>query len=78
MTGVSLARSIDGGRTFVNHKIPIEPFDCCARSSFLGDYNGVDAVNGRVVAVFPVLTGAGQQRIMAATMRFQPGTQTLQ
>ncbi len=78
MTGVTLARSIDGGRTFMNHKVPIEPFDCCARSSFLGDYNGVDAVNGRVVAVFPVLTAAGQQRIMAATMRFQSGTQTLQ
>lgn len=78
MTGITLARSIDGGRTFVNHKVPVEPFDCCARSSFLGDYNGIDAVNGRVVAVFPVLTATGQQRIMAATMRFQPGTQTLQ
>ncbi len=78
MTGVTLARSIDGGRTFVNHALPVEPFDCCARSSFFGDYNGVDAVNGRVVAVFPVLTPSGQQRIMAATMRFLPGTQTLQ
>ncbi len=77
MTGVTVARSIDGGRTFVNHKVPVEPFDCCTRSPFLGDYNGIDAVNGRVVAVFPVLPPAGEQRIMAATMRFQPGTQTL-
>jgi hypothetical protein len=55
----------------------VEPFDCCARSSFLGDYNGIDAYSGRVVAVFPVLPAAGDQRIMAATMRFLPGTQTL-
>ena len=31
---------------------------------------------GGVVAVFPVLTG-GQQRIMAAVMRFRTGTQSL-
>ncbi len=76
MTGVTLARSVDGGRTFVNHRVPVEPFDCCAASSFVGDYNGLDAYNGRVVAVFPVITGA-QQRIMAATMRFRLGTQLL-
>jgi hypothetical protein len=76
MTGVTLARSVDGGRTFVNHRVPVEPFDCCAASSFVGDYNGLDAYNGRVVAVFPVITGA-QQRIMAATMRFRLGTQSL-
>jgi hypothetical protein len=77
MTGLTMARSIDGGRTFVNHRLPVEPFDCCARSNFLGDYNGIDAYGGRVVAVFPVLPTTGEQRIMAATMRFQPGTQTL-
>jgi hypothetical protein len=77
MTGVTLARSVDGGRTFVNHRLPVEPFDCCARSTFLGDYNGIDAYGGRVVAVFPVVPAMGEQRIMAATMRFQPGTQTL-
>jgi hypothetical protein len=78
MTGVTLARSIDGGRTFVNHRLPVDPFDCCGRSTFLGDYNGIDAYGGRIVAVFPVLPATGDQRIMAATMRFQPGTQTLQ
>jgi len=76
MTGVTLARSVDGGKTFVNHRVPVEPFDCCAASSFVGDYNGLDAYNGRLVAVFPVMFGA-QQRIMAATMRFRPGTQML-
>jgi hypothetical protein len=77
MTGVVLARSIDGGRTFVNHPVPTDPFDCCAASNFVGDYNGVDAYGGRVVAVFPVIA-SGQQRIMAAVARFTPGTQTLQ
>jgi hypothetical protein len=76
MTGVTLARSVDGGRTFANHTVPVEPFDCCAASSFVGDYNGLDAFGGRVVAVFPTLHGA-VQRIMAAVMRFRPGTQTL-
>jgi hypothetical protein len=76
MTGLTLARSVDGGRTFVNHRLPVEPFDCCAVSTFVGDYNGIDAYGGRVVAVFPVLTGS-EQRIMAAVMRFRSGTQTL-
>lgn len=78
MTGVTLARSIDGGRTFVSHAVPVEPFDCCEKSAFFGDYNGIDAVGGRVVAAFPVLTGAGEQRVMAAVARFRPGTQDLQ
>jgi hypothetical protein len=76
MTGLTFARSVDGGRTFVNHRLPVEPFDCCAVSTFVGDYNGIDAYGGRVVAVFPVLTGS-EQRIMAAVMRFRSGTQTL-
>ena len=76
ITGLTLARSVDGGKTFVNHPVPVEPFDCCAASSFVGDYNGLDANGGRVVAVFPILTG-GQQRIMAAVMRFRTGTQSL-
>jgi hypothetical protein len=76
MTGVTVARSVDGGKTFVNHQVPVEPFDCCAVSSFVGDYNGVDAFGGRVVAVFPTVAGA-EQRITAAVMRFRPGSQTL-
>jgi hypothetical protein len=78
MTGVTIARSIDGGRTFVNHRVPQPAFDCCQRSTFFGDYNGIDASDGRVVAAFPVLTPAGDQRVLAAVMRFRPGTQELQ
>ena len=46
-TGLTLARSTDGGRTFVNHKIKQEPFECQPKT-FFGDYIGVDAFGGRV------------------------------
>jgi hypothetical protein len=77
ITGVTLARSVDGGKTFVNHKLPVTPFDCCDRSTFFGDYNGIDAYGGRVVAVFPILTADGTQRVQAAVARFDTGTQDL-
>lgn len=78
MTSLTLARSIDGGKTFVNHRLPVPAFDCCAKSTFFGDYNGIDAYGGRVVAVFPVLAADGQQRVMAAVVRFRSGTQDIQ
>jgi hypothetical protein len=78
MTGVTLARSVDGGKTFVNHAVPMTPFECCDRSAFFGDYNGIDAYGGRVVVVFPVLTADGTQKVQAAVARFGTGTQDLQ
>jgi hypothetical protein len=75
MTGVTLARSVDGGKTFVNYQLPVTPFDCCDRSAFFGDYNGIDAYGGRVVAVFPILTADGTQKVQAAVARFGTGTQ---
>jgi hypothetical protein len=77
-TGVTLARSVDGGRTFKTYPVPITPFECCTASAFFGDYNGIDAHGGRVVAVFPVLTATGEQRVQGAVARFRPGTQELQ
>jgi hypothetical protein len=85
MTSVTLARSIDGGRTFANLPLtspggtgPVAPFDCCEKSAFFGDYNGIDAYGGRVVAVFPILTATGQQKVQAAVARFRTGTVDLQ
>ena len=78
ITGVTLARSIDGGKTFVNHTVPVTPFDCCDKSGFFGDYNAIDAHDGRVVAAFPVLTATGAQKVQAAVAKFRPGTQDLQ
>jgi hypothetical protein len=76
-TTLTLARSVDGGKTFVNHSVPVPPFDCCDRSTFFGDYNGIDAYGGRVVAVFPVLMADGTQKVQAAVARFQLGKQDL-
>jgi hypothetical protein len=73
---VTLARSVDGGRTFKNLALDVPAFDCCG-SGFFGDYNGLDAYGGRVVAVFPVLTAQGQQ-VWAASARFKSGTNDLQ
>jgi hypothetical protein len=77
MTGVTLARSVDGGKSFVNHNVAVTPFDCCARSGFFGDYNAIDAYDGHVVAAFPVLTASGQQKVQAAVARFGLSTQEL-
>jgi hypothetical protein len=77
LTGVTLARSVDGGRTFVNRPLEVPAFDCCAASTFFGDYNGIDAYGGRVVAAFPVLRAGPAQSIMAVLARFAPGTQEL-
>jgi hypothetical protein len=76
-TSVTLARSVDGGRSFVNHRLPVPAFDCCEKSTFFGDYNGIDAHNGRVVAVFPMLAPDGQQKVQAAVVHFNPGTQEI-
>jgi hypothetical protein len=78
MTGVTLARSVDGGQSFVNLPLPIPAFDCCAGSAFFGDYSGIDANGGLVVAAFPVLTAKGQQKVQAAVARFHLGTVHLQ
>jgi hypothetical protein len=72
---LTLARSVDGGKTFVNHPIKVEPF-ALSRPAFFGDYIGIDARGGRVVAVFPHLDK--QQIILSAALfRFKTGTQEL-
>ncbi len=73
-TGLTLARSVDGGRTFVNHKINQPPFTCNSRV-FFGDYIGIAANNGRVVAVYPHFVNNKEIALSAALFRFQPGTQ---
>jgi hypothetical protein len=52
---ITLARSTDGGKTFVNHGLsePLDPKAAC-----LGDYIGIAARDGRVYAAWPEnLTG---------------------
>jgi hypothetical protein len=77
-TGVTLARSVDGGTSFVNYLLAVPAFDCCDRSGFFGDYNGIDAYGGRVLAAFPVLPAANDlrtQAVLAVVADFRPGTQ---
>jgi hypothetical protein len=74
---VTLARSVDGGRTFVNHKIDLSPFNA-TRRAFFGDYGSISAYQGRVVPVFMhFLNNDGDLAISVALFRFKLGTQEL-
>ncbi len=46
---VTVARSTDGGRSFTNYRVEQEPF-ACPEGIFYGDYLGIAAHGGRVVA----------------------------
>ncbi|MGE5242746.1 MAG: sialidase family protein [Betaproteobacteria bacterium] len=50
LTRVTLARSTDGGRTFTNYAWSDEPFG--GDNAFLGDYEWLTAVGGRVFGVW--------------------------
>ena len=76
LTGLTLARSVDGGKTFVNRKIDLEPFATNTRV-FFGDYGGISAFDGRVVPVFMHFVDDNSLAVSAALFRFKPGTQTL-
>jgi hypothetical protein len=56
---VTLARSIDGGRTFVNYAWSDEPSD--PKQACLGDYIGIAAMNGQVYAAWVENVSAEQQ-----------------
>lgn len=75
-TGLTLARSIDGGKTFTNHKINLAPFEC-DKSVFFGDYSGIDAYGGRVVPIFMHFIGKRELAVSAAIFDFKLGTQTV-
>ena len=74
LTGVTLARSVDGGRTFVNRKIDVKPFAPNPRV-FFGDYSGISAYDGRVVPVFMHFVDDKTLAVSVALFRFKPGTQ---
>lgn len=76
LTGLVLARSVDGGRTFVNHKIPVQPFACNTRV-FFGDYSSISAYGGQVVPVFMHFVDDKSLAVSVALFHFKPGTQEL-
>ncbi len=75
MTRLILARSVNGGRTFVNYLINQPPFACDPRV-FFGDYSGISAYNGRVVPIFMHFTEEKKLAVSVALFHFKPGTQT--
>jgi BNR/Asp-box repeat len=75
-TGLTLARSVDGGRTFVNRKIDIPPFVPNPRI-FFGDYSGISAYEGRVVPVFMHFEDDKKLVVSVALFKFKLGTQDL-
>jgi hypothetical protein len=69
---VTLARSTDGGKTFVNHRVNRPPFPSNEKA-FYGDYLGIDAQGGRVAAIYPVVVNGPSQLILeAAVFNFSP------
>ena len=76
-TGLTMARSIDGGKTFVNHKINQEPF-ASLNGYFFGDYIGIDAHSGRVVAMYMHFAEKNRLAISAAIFNFKQSTQEVQ
>ena len=74
MTGVTLARSTDGGKTFVNHKIDQPAFNI-QKAAFFGDYLGIDAYGGRVAVGYQHFTEGKALAISAAIFDFEKGSQ---
>jgi hypothetical protein len=74
LTRLTMARSTDGGRTFINHQINQEPFSCNERV-FFGDYTGIAAYNGRVVPIFMHFVDSTKLAVSVALFHFKPGTQ---
>ncbi|HXG65735.1 MAG TPA: sialidase family protein [Blastocatellia bacterium] len=75
-TGLTLARSTDGGKTFVNYKINQEPF-ACNEKVFFGDYTGIDAYNGLVTPIYTHFVSEKDLAVSVALFRFKPGMQEL-
>jgi len=74
LTGLTLARSTDGGQTFVNHQIDQEPFES-SPDVFFGDYINISAHGGLVVPTYVHFIGETQLAVSVALFRFKPGTQ---
>ena len=74
LTELTLARTADGGRTFVNYKIDVLPFACDPKV-FFGDYSGISAYGGRVVPIFMHFGNDKRLAVSVALFQFKPGTQ---
>lgn len=66
-TGVTVARSTDGGRTFVNYPVNVPAFETSASLAF-GDYIGIAAHGRRVIGAFPYFVN--EKTIVLGAVRF--------
>jgi hypothetical protein len=66
-TAVTVARSTDGGRTFVNYPVNLPAFETFSSPAF-GDYIGISAYGRRVVGAFPYFVDG--KKIALAAVRF--------
>jgi hypothetical protein len=76
LTKLMLARSIDGGRTFINHHVDVPPF-VCDPTVFFGDYSGISAYNGHVVPIFMHFNEDKKLTVSVAFFHFKTGRQEL-
>ncbi len=72
-TGLTLARSIDGGKTFANYQINQKPF-YPNPVIFFGDYSGIDAYDGNVIGAYMFFKSFIETGIAASIFKFVPGT----
>lgn len=59
LAGVVLARSTDGGKSFMNYQWSDSTFN--PTNTFIGDYTGIAAYGGRVYGAWTVSEGKGQR-----------------
>jgi hypothetical protein len=74
-TDVTLARSVDGGRTFAYYKVNEQPYDL-SKMGFFGDYLGLDCYGGRVAILWMhPMENPKKLGISSAVLDFEPGSQ---
>ena len=72
---VTVARSVDGGKTFANHRVQRAAFPSSDKV-FYGDYLGIDAHGGRVATIYPVVVDTPNGLILeTAVFNFKLGLQ---
>ena len=75
LADITLARSVDGGRTFAHTKLNDEAYDI-AKLGFFGDYLGLDTYGGRVATLWMhPLDKSKRLGISSVVLDFEPGTQ---
>jgi hypothetical protein len=72
---VTLARSVDGGRTFAYTKLNDESYEL-SKLGFFGDYLGIDSYGGRVAVLWMhPLERTKQLGLSSVVLDYAPGTQ---